>query len=291
MPSIGIRTNLVRHGSKLKQKPLIATLTATGTGAGVSILRLFATEDITLTLTDSARFYDNAAGTTNEGTTRTVVAGGMRTFYLKCPSGTASLIFSDVRNLLYIGDNLTNGWESSTNAASITFNVAVLNNLTYIRISGNNTIYGDISGLVKLSYITVQSGSNTITGSITGLTDLIFVNIAGSSTIYGDLGGSGMSAVSYGLERITLANTNKMDTYTAGAVWSNAVVVINPAVGYGYSSAEIDNMLIDMANSAGGPTGKTITLQGSSQPRTSASDAAVATLQGRGCTIITNITN
>ena len=79
-----------------------------------------------------------------------------------------------------------------------------------------------------------------------------------------------------------------MTDYTAGSVWSNATVIINPAVGYGYSSTEIDNILIDMANSVGGPTGKTITLQGSSQPRTLASDAAVATLEARGCTVITN---
>lgn len=79
-----------------------------------------------------------------------------------------------------------------------------------------------------------------------------------------------------------------MNTYTAGAVWSNATVTINPASGYGYDSTEIDNILIDMANSAGGPSSKTITLKGSSQPRTSASDAAVATLQARGCIIITN---
>jgi hypothetical protein len=79
-----------------------------------------------------------------------------------------------------------------------------------------------------------------------------------------------------------------MNTYTAGATWTNARVLINPASGYGMDSTEIDNMLIDMANSVGGPTSKTITLQGANAARTSASDAAVATLEGRGCTIQTN---
>jgi len=46
-------------------------------------------------------------------------------------------------------------------------------------------------------------------------------------------------------------------------------------------------MLIDMANS---PlfAGVSVTLQGSNAARTSASDAAVATLSGKGVTVLTN---
>ena len=76
-----------------------------------------------------------------------------------------------------------------------------------------------------------------------------------------------------------------MNTYTAGATWSNAAVRINPAVNYGYTATMIDNILIDMANSAGGPTSKTITLLGANAKRTAASDSAVATLTSRGNTI------
>ena len=80
-----------------------------------------------------------------------------------------------------------------------------------------------------------------------------------------------------------------MNTYTAGATSGNATITINPSVGYGYDSTEIDNILIDMAASLA-LIGKTITLQGSNAARTSASDAAVATLTGVGrtCTVITN---
>ena len=305
---IGIKNHISkpRLGSKLNPKPLIATLTSTGTGAGVSTLRLWVTKDITLTLTDVARFYDNSVGTTNEGTTRTVVAGAMRTFYLKCPSGTASLIFSDVRNLVRWGDNSIEGWVSSTNAASIAANVESLTNLTYLRVSPSSTLSGSVAGLTNLTYVYVLVpntlsgsvagltnltglavwGSNTLSGSVAGLTNLTGLSVQGSNTLSGDIGVNNMvNGIS---SFFLITGKNQMTDYTAGAVWSDVSVTINPDVGYGYSSTEIDNILIDMANSASGPTGKTITLRGSSQPRTSASDAAVTTLTGRGCAIITN---
>lgn len=169
-------------GSKLNPIPFTATLTLRGTGAGVSTLRLWVTEDITLTLNNAARFYDNSAGTTNEGTTRTVVAGALRTFYLKCPSGTASLIFSDVRNLVRWGDNSANGWVSSTNAASISANVELLTKLTHLRVEGFNTLTGSVVGLVNLTYLFVI-GNNTLTGSVAGLTNLTYLYVTGSNTL------------------------------------------------------------------------------------------------------------
>ena len=85
-----------------------------------------------------------------------------------------------------------------------------------------------------------------------------------------------------------------MVDYTAGQVWPNTRVTINPSVGYGYSSTEIDNMLIDMAAS-NIMSGKTITLQGSSAARTAASNAAVTKLTTldsgyvhAACTVVTN---
>ena len=70
---------------------LVATLTATGDGTGVSTLRMEVSETQTFTLDGAARFYTDAAGTTGESTTWEVTAGALRTIYLKCPSGTANL--------------------------------------------------------------------------------------------------------------------------------------------------------------------------------------------------------
>jgi hypothetical protein len=134
-----------------------------------------------------------------------------------------------------------------------------------------------------LTYLYVV-GSNTLSGSVAGLTNLTYLYVLGSNTLSGDLGSTDV------LNGITtfILNPCGMDTYTSGATWYNIDYTINPSAGYGYDSTEIDNILIDMANSASGPSGKTITLRGSSAARTSASDAAVATLVERDCTVLTN---
>ena len=221
------------------------TLTPIGTGTEVATLRLLTSKDITISVDGNARFYDDSGGTTNEGTTRTVEAGALRTYYLKCASGTSSLLIPDAKCVLGIGSNGIDGWTSSANAVSIS---------------------GDISGLTNLTYLYV-SGSNTLSG---------------------DVGGSGTSAVVNGITALKL-NPCRMSDYTAGATWSlTDSSYIFPSTGYGYSATEIDNILIDMAASLGTVSGKTITLKGSSAARTSASDAAVATLNGKGWTIVTN---
>ena len=64
-------------------------LTATGNGSGVSLLRITSRETITLKLDGTAKFYDDAAGTVNEGTERTIVGTSGNTLtniYFKCPS-------------------------------------------------------------------------------------------------------------------------------------------------------------------------------------------------------------
>ena len=109
----------------------------------------------------SAKFYDDSAGTINEGTQRTVVAGAMRTFYLKCPSGTANLIFADALKVLRWGDNTADGWASSTNAASIGGSIELLTNLTLLYINGSNTLTGSVAGLTNLTFLNVL-GSNTL---------------------------------------------------------------------------------------------------------------------------------
>ena len=174
---------VVAVGSKLKRRPFITTLTATGTGAGVSTLRLWTSEDITLTLDGTARFYDNLAGTTNEGLTRTVVAGAMRTFYLRCPSGTANMVWSDATKVLRWGDNTIDGWVSSTNAASIAGNIEALTNLTYLRVLGSNTLSGSVAGLTNLTYLYV-SGSNTLEfPNVTNITRLCYLQVHTTVTL------------------------------------------------------------------------------------------------------------
>lgn len=280
---------VILNGALLNQAvPIDFTLTSTGTGAGVSTLRLWVTEDITLTLDGTARFYDNSAGTVNEGTTRTVTAGAMRTFYLKVPSGTATLNMSDGLQVERWGDNTICGWISSKNAARIGGSIEDLVNLTFLYVTGSNPLSGSVAALTKLTYLRVE-GSNTLTGSVAALTKLTYLYVIGSNTLSGDIGGLGTAAMVNGITKLVLTGQNQMADYTAGATWSlNDSSTINPAPGYGYSSTEIDNMLIDMAASLPVVVNKSITLQGSSAGRTSASDAAVTILNGKGWSVITN---
>ena len=94
--------------------PLEMTLTAGGTGAGVAILNLEASEDTTIALDGEGRFYDDAAGTQNPTTQRTIVAGAMRAFYVKVASGESKLTINDPDLIIKWGnpdyENKWAGW-------------------------------------------------------------------------------------------------------------------------------------------------------------------------------------
>lgn len=173
----------VTIGSKLNPKPVTFTLTSTGTGAGVSTLRLWTSKDMDITLDGSAKFYDDAGGTTNEGTQRTVVAGALRTFYLKCPSGTANLTFADALKVVRWGDDTADGWTSSTNAASIGGSVELLTQLTYLYVTGSNTLSGSVAALTQLTYLRVF-GFNTLEfPNVTSITGLCYLYVYTTVTL------------------------------------------------------------------------------------------------------------
>jgi hypothetical protein len=250
-------------------------LTSTGNGTGVSTLTMRASENITLTLGANAHFYTNAGGTEGESHTWLITTGADRTIYLKCTTGTATLTIP--KNVI----TRWTLWQSGDHAASIGGDIAGFTLLTYLSVEGQNTLSGSIAGLILLGTLEIL-GSNTTSGSITGLTLLTYLGVCGNNTISGDL-----NPIVSGLDQHCLLSPCAMVDYSAGATWCNVTITINPSTGYGYSSIEIDNMLIDMAASLA-LVNKVITLRGSSAARTSASDAAVATLVARGCTVVTN---
>ena len=267
-------------------------LLLTSNGDGVARAGFTVSEDITITLGDNGKFYTDDAGTLNESSTWNVLAGANRTMYVKCTTGTATFTFSDGRKVTNWVIGASNGWVSLTTAPSIGGDISGLTSLTDVYVLGSNTLSGDISGLTSLTYIRI-TGSNTLSGDISGLTSMTDVYVTGSNTLSGDISGltsltllnvTGSNTLSgdvnlivNGITYLSLSPCN-IDTYTAGATWSNATVTINPSVGYGYDSTEIDNILIDMAAS-NIFSGRIITLQGSSLARTSASDAAVLKLE------------
>jgi hypothetical protein len=298
--------------------PINLTLAATGTGAAVATMRIKVTADVTATLTGAAHFYTDVNGTTGESSTYTFIPyGGEKCIYLKCTTGTATLVLSKNKVSNFGGVSSSVGWTAGTNAPSIGGDISQFDDAECIVVNGNNTLSGSVTALTQLTILSVF-GSNTISGSVTALTQLTILNVTGSNTLTGDvsllvslvtficegsntLSGSitGMTNLStlkvlgsntltgsvenktaliylwlYGSNTVSgdigvnnvvtgittlLLNPTRI-TYTAGATWSNATIVILPAAGYGFSVATQISMLIDMNNSASGPASKSINL-------------------------------
>lgn len=137
------------------------------------------------------------------------------------------------------------------------------NGLRYFR-STNNNFHFDIGDLPDGLIIYMNMDSNTCFGNI--------ANLPSSVNYFYNVG------------------LNKVNDYTSGRVWASMMnrVYHRPASGYGLSSTEVDNLLIDLANVIIWIEYKSIDIAGNNDPRTSASDAAVAILEGKGVTVITN---
>lgn len=147
----------------------------------------------------------------------------------------------------------------------------------------------DLVGLTKLFYIDhVDSG----TASTYDTADL--VNMAPNAWFYALRVGAVTGKISdfhATMRAISIAGGGTGMDITTGAMkaWADCVIDLLPTgnPGTGYTTAQIDGFLNAWATVAGSGS-QIITLTGTNQPRSSASDAAVATLQGLGKTIYTN---
>ena len=275
-------------------------LTSVGTGLGVSTLTLTTSADTIITLDGTARFYSDAGGTLNESTTYTF-ATGASTRYIRCPTATSNMIIAT--------DTITSwtAWTSGANAASLSGDIGQLTALTYLGLTGANTISGSIASLTSVTYFRVTGsntisgsiasltlltvlnayGSNTISGSIASLTSLTNLGVGGSNTLYGDL-----SLISAGITYCYVRGDNQIVTYTAGGDWSSIPnagdIDIQPGVGYGLSSAEVDLFINEVEATRAAGRHLHLTLTGSCLARTAASDVAVAAIIADGGTVTTN---
>ena len=153
-------------------------LNSTGTGAGVSTLRLQVSSDMTVTLDGTGKFYTDAAGTIGESSSWTITAGALRTIYIRVPIGSATLNIPNRKLITKIGSLGIDGWSSATNAPSLTITPASFINVTEIRIGEISTIPGALP--TKLIYFRLL-GINinwTYSGALpTGLTSLYLSGI------------------------------------------------------------------------------------------------------------------
>jgi hypothetical protein len=147
---------------------------------------------------------------------------------------------------------------------------------------------GSISELpTGVTYLYLQSLGTNLTGSISELpTGVTYLYLQSLGT---NLTGS-ISELPTGVTYLYLNNLGAGIDITTGTMpaWAATTITIQS----GYSTAAVDGFLNAWAPTAGTGT-KTINLAGAgagiaNQPRSSASDAAVTTLNGKGKTIITN---
>ena len=175
----------------------------------------------------------------------------------------------------------------------------------YYYVGGQTESYGNVLGLPRIMTNFVIEGSNTVTGYFSDLPPLLTylriygdsdcsgavadfprnltkIYISGSVVTTGDLADLPPNVTIY------YAGNKFQASYTAGHVFSSAITTlwIEAQAGYGLSSTEIDNLLIDLESS--GMSSGTIYLTGSNAPRTTASDVAVASLVAQGVTVTTN---
>ena len=159
-------------------------------------------------------------------------------------------------------------------------------NLTTITIYGYNTLFGDIANApVNLTTITIY-GYNTLSGNIANApVNLTYIQITGSNTLSGDIANAPVN-----LTYIQITGSNTISAYTAGRTWANnqRYIYLAPFAGSGLDATEVDNLLIDLAVVASWTTEKVVWLAGNNAARTAASDAAVATLIGKGVSVTVN---
>jgi len=140
-----------------------ALLTSVNTGVGVSTLSMTVSDDITVTLGANAKFYSNSGGTDDESATWTITSGGLRTIYLKCTTGTATMTFSNASKVTQWGNSAVAGWLSPANAPRMTITIGKFP-LTSLRVDGTSTILGaPPAGLTYLRML-----SNDVTWSYSG---------------------------------------------------------------------------------------------------------------------------
>jgi hypothetical protein len=149
--------------------------------------------------------------------------------------------------------------------------------LTWFAPSGQNTVYGDIATLnPTLSTIYIQ-GNNALSGDIEGMQNsgtLAGLILSSSyNTIYGDVGKFKTTAAA------DIQFKTRISDYTSRTYPSPmSRLRYEPLSGYGFSSAEVDQALINLAACTSWSGSKTVWMAGNNAPRTSASDAAVLTL-------------
>ena len=155
--------------------------------------------------------------------------------------------------------------------------------LIFFNCTGTNTISGTLT-LPNSMTDFICSGSNTLTGTLSMPSGMTYFSCQGSNTLSGTL------LLPAGTTYFYLTGNNTLSGYTTQSFSQsmNRLYLIT-ILGSGFSSAEVDQLCIDLNGSAWTGTSKTLRLTGSKiAAPTSASSAARTALAGKGVSVTTN---
>jgi lysophospholipase L1-like esterase len=179
----------------------------------------------------------------------------------------------------------------TTNNTNLSFDIAQCSKMPKINLFGSDLshAYGDISVFASCPLLKdlllgrsgeYVYGDIAILKNITGLIDLTMNGVTNGPYTYGDLGE--LMNLNF-TTQLSLYPKNNDTPYTV-SLQDTSRWNCNVSLSYNNLSAtSVDNLLISL--SRGIITSKIISIITGNATRTSASDAAVAILQGRGCTI------
>lgn len=163
---------------------------------------------------------------------------------------------------------------SLTNIGSATGSVTALTSLTLLKVTGAGAgVSGSVAGLINLTSLHAE-GANTLTGSINLLTSCTFMFVTGANTLSGNVENLPTSAT-----YIWVSSPGCLVKYGGGATkaWQNTYMTIHGQ----WTTVMLDAFLNAWAATAEGTANRTIDLAGTNDPRSSASDAAVVSLEAK----------
>ena len=309
----------IRYYDQAGQEECIIPLSYTGDGTGVLTLRLQSDITQTVSIDGVGKFYTDSAGTTGESTTSTLTANTGKTLYVKVASGTCNITVPYGYALKYFGPySLGYAIAEATNAPKLNgldckylgFNSCELrfvSNLNYSVMTGTTrpwlfcsrirftcnllAVSGTTYAWVNAVQIFFSGYSSTVSGTTYAWVNAVQVFFSGDSfTISAPLSTTCLYSGTAGLD-IYLEGKGISVTYATTRTWPANIssIYLRPSVG-SMPSADVDRLLVDLAATSGitAVTEKLIDLRGNCGARTSASDAAVATLTTAGFTVYTN---
>jgi len=156
-------------------------ITATGDGSTTSALTMQTSSPTTLTLTNNARFYTNAAGIEGESKTFTTT-GALDTIYIKLSTETDILTVGDVSLVTKLGQRGSSDFfVAQTNSPTLTGSVTAFENLTHIYAEDEAYLSGDVSGMTSLEELVI--GANvSISSSLNALSSLAYLKVNATSS-------------------------------------------------------------------------------------------------------------